>query len=108
MLWQTLLLTEVPKIMSGAVIAGSVISAGATAYAASEAADAQTNASNRANARLQDQYNQTRDDLNPFRESGVSALQDLNERRNALTAPIVMDQAALEQTPGYQLQKHKV
>jgi hypothetical protein len=104
MLWQTLLLTEVPKVAT-AIIGAAVVGAGANMVASSNAADAQKGAANQSNARLQGQYNQTRDDLNPFRESGIYALQDLNERRNQLTAPIVMDQATLEQTPGYQFTK---
>ena len=92
-------------MVATAIVGSALIGGAATAYGASQAADAQSDAANAANSRLQGQYNQTRDDLNPFRESGIYALQNLNERRNDLTAPIVMDQAALEQTPGYQFTK---
>lgn len=50
----------------------------------------------------QDQYNQTRTDLQPFTQAGQSASNQLTQQLPGLTAPINMDQATLQQTPGYQ------
>jgi hypothetical protein len=85
-----------------AVIGAGVLGAGATAYSASKAADAQTAAADKASQIAQDQYQQNRADFAPYRDAGASALNTLNGRLSELTSPIVMDQATLEQTPGYQ------
>lgn len=85
-----------------AVIGAGVLGAGATIYGANKAADTQS-----ANAKLvadmqQQQYQQTRSDLSPYRAAGTTATDQLTGRLSELTSPIVMDQAALEKTPGYQ------
>lgn len=85
-----------------AIIGGSVVSAASTAYAANKASQAQTNAANQAAQIAMQQYQTTRGDLAPFRQIGQTAATDLTNRLNQLTAPIVMDQATLEKTPGYQ------
>jgi hypothetical protein len=43
--------------------------------------------------------------LQPYTATGQQAATDLQNRLPFLTSPIVMDQAALEQTPGYQFTK---
>lgn len=53
-------------------------------------------------AMQQGQYQQNRADLSPYRDAGVNANNQLQAQLPFLTAPIVMDQAALEKTPGYQ------
>lgn len=89
-------------MVATAIIGSAAVGAAGTAYAASQAAEAQNEASERANAGLEARYQQTRSDLSPFREIGVEGANKLMGRLDQLTAPIVMDQAALEQTPGYQ------
>lgn len=84
------------------VIGAAAVGAAGTAYAASKAADAQTNAANKAADTQMNMYNQTRSDLSPYRDMGKSAGDTLMSKLSDLTAPIVMDQAALEKTPGYQ------
>jgi len=85
-----------------AVIGAGVIGAASTAYSANKAADAQTEASNKASQIAQDQYQQTRADLSPYRDIGSQASTELSGRLSELTSPITMDQATLEATPGYQ------
>ena len=85
-----------------AIIGGSVISAASQAYGAHQAAQAQTNAANLAQQTALGMYNTTRGDLSPFRQIGQVAATDLTNRLGELTAPITMDQATLEKTPGYQ------
>lgn len=85
-----------------AVVAAGAIGAGATAYSASKAADAQTKASNNAIAAQNAQIAQNREDTAPFREAGVTATNMLTGQLPALTAPMQMTQAQLEATPGYQ------
>jgi hypothetical protein len=104
MLWQTLLLTEVPKIAT-AIIGSAVIGGASQAIGASSAADAQSDAANASNRRLDAQYNQTRADLQPFRDAGYIARDDLITHLGEFTKPVRMDQNALEQTPGYQFTK---
>jgi hypothetical protein len=84
------------------VIGAAAVGAAGTAYAASKAADAQTAAADKAQQTQMNMYNTTRGDLAPFRDMGVSAAGQLTSRLADLTAPIVMDQATLEKTPGYQ------
>jgi hypothetical protein len=95
-----------------AVIGGGLLSAGATIYGASKAADAQTAAAQQAAQTAQrgqdislGMYNTTRGDLAPFRQIGQGAGDQLTSRLSDLTTPVPvpsMTQAELEQTPGYQ------
>jgi hypothetical protein len=85
-----------------AIVGAGVLGAGASIYGANKAAEAQTNAANQASALQQQQYQQTRSDLSPYRDIGGVASGQLTSRLSDLTSPIVMDQATLEKTPGYQ------
>jgi len=85
-----------------AIIGSGVIGAASTAYAAHTAAQAHTNAANTASNTALSMYNTTRGDLLPYRDIGQTASTDLTNRLTELTSPITMDQATLEQTPGYQ------
>ncbi len=84
-----------------AIIGGAVVGGVAQAYAANKASSAQVAASNKAADTTLGMYNTTRGDLAPYRQLGQTASDDLTNRLPFLTSPIVMDQAALEQTPGY-------
>jgi len=85
----------------GAIAGSGVLSAGASMFGANSAAKAQTKAAQIAAATQQKMYDQTRTDLAPFRDVGNYAAGQLQNRLTDLTSPIVMDQNALEQTPGY-------
>lgn len=85
-----------------AIIGGSVLAAAANIYGANKAASAQKSAAGKAADTAMNMYNTTRSDLLPYRAIGSDAGNRLGSRLDDLTAPIVMDQAALEQTPGYQ------
>ncbi len=85
-----------------AVIGAGALGALATGYAANKASSAQQNAANTAQQTALGMYNTTRGDLAPFRAIGEQASGQLSSRLGELTSPIIMDQAALEQTPGYQ------
>lgn len=89
-------------MVATAIIGSAVVGAGATAFGANKAADAQTAAAQAGNARLQGQYDQTRTDLQPYNVWGQQAGQYLSDHLDQFTAPIKMDQASLEATPGYQ------
>jgi len=84
-----------------AIVGAGVIGAGATAYSANRAADAQTAAADKAANTAMSQYNTTRGDTLAYRGAGIDAATRLNQN-DYYTAPIVMDQATLEKTPGYQ------
>lgn len=103
--------------LSAAIIGSSVVGAGASIIGSSNAANAQTNAANQASKVQQQQYAQTRADLLPYNTAGQGATAaenyllgiGPNNGQNvggygygALTSPIKMDEATLQQTPGYQ------
>src|SRR5882762_5200274 len=85
-----------------AIIGGSLIGAGATAYSASKASEAQTNAAQTAANTSLSMYNTTRGDLSPYRDIGGVAADQLTSRLSDLTSPITMDESTLRNTPGYQ------
>lgn len=91
----------VATAIAGAAVVGGIVNA----YTTNKAVDAQTAAQDKSIAQQKAQYTQTRSDLAPYREMGVNASNELQTRLPFLTSPIVMDQAALEQTPGYQFTK---
>lgn len=88
-----------------AIVGSAVIGGIGTAYSASKAADAQKNATDKAAATSMAMYDTTRGDLAPYRDIGGVASTELTNRLSDLTAPIVMDQATLEQTPGYEFNR---
>lgn len=97
-------------------IIGSVIGAGAQTSAADTAASAQEEAANQANATQQQMFNTTQQNIAPYLGVGNSAasaitnaagLNTSNPLTSALLSPITMDQATLEQTPGYQFEKQQ-
>lgn len=88
-----------------AILGAGLIGAAATAYSANKASEAQTGAANQAGQIAMGMYNTTRGDLAPFRQIGTNAASELQSRLPFLTSPITMDQATLEQTPGYQFTK---
>jgi len=85
-----------------AIVGSAVIGGVASAYGANKAADAQTEAAQTAANTSLGMYSQTRSDLSPYRDIGAYASSDLQKRLSDLTSPIKMDEATLEQTPGYQ------
>lgn len=87
-----------------ALIGGAAMLGGAalSSSAAKSAANTQASAANRAADVQMEMYNRTRADLRPFMEGGAQGFNALMANLDRLTAPIVMDQATLEQTPGYQ------
>lgn len=102
-----------PDPVSGIMAATSVGSGIAGIFGASSAADAQKEAAaTAAKATLEQQqkgldtqkdyFNIGADSLKPISEAGAGVYADLVKQLPDLTAPIVMDQAALEKTPGFQ------
>lgn len=88
-----------------AIIGSAAVGAAATAYSANKASNAQTAAANQSAAIAREQYQQTREDLSPYRAAGANATTELQNQLPFLTSPITMDQATLEATPGYQFTK---
>lgn len=114
--WELALGDPISAIVSaGSSIIGSVISSNAQ----EDAAQTQADAADRANAGIDARYQQIRNDLQPFRDEGVTALSGLNSlgapidpaKLQELTAkyPVQWDgsQAALEATPGYQFTREQ-
>lgn len=88
--------------MAAAVIGAGALGAVGTAVAASSAAEAQQNAAAQSSATQRQMYEQTRRDLTPYNQAGQQGMNMLMGRMGEFTSPIIMDQAALERTPGYQ------
>lgn len=88
-----------------AIVGSAVIGGAVSAYSANQASNAQQSAAQTAANTAMTQYNTTRGDLAPYRNIGGTAADQLTNRLTDLTSPIVMDQAALENTPGYQFNK---
>lgn len=59
---------------AAAIIGGSLLGAGASIFGSSKAASAQKKAAQQAGAIQKEQYEQTRADLSPYRETGANAL----------------------------------
>jgi hypothetical protein len=83
---------------------GAAIGVSGLAGAATNLIGGQTQAAaaNRAADLQQAQYKQTRADLQPFVQAGTNATNLLTQQLPSLTAPVVMDEATLRTTPGYQ------
>jgi hypothetical protein len=104
----------------GAAIGGAgILSAGASIYGSTQAANAQTNAANQANQTIQQQYQQNSQNLAPWMQNGTNSSNLLSYLtgsggsapagysgaaggQGALTAQFNPTQAQLESTPGYQ------
>jgi hypothetical protein len=85
-------------MVATAIIGSAVVGAGASIMGANAQADA---AQASADAQMK-MYKQTRADLLPYNQQGQAAGAMLSNRLTELTSPIVMDQATLRNTPGYQ------
>jgi hypothetical protein len=99
-----------------AIVGGAAIGAGAQIYSASQGASAQESAANSANNIQEQMFEQTQANISPYLQVGQAAATDItnaaglntdNPLTSALLKPIVMDQATLEQTPGYQFEKQQ-
>ncbi len=84
-----------------AVIGGAVLSAGASIYGANKAADTQSKNAALVAGMQQQQYQQTREDLGPYRDIGADASKRLTGRLSELTTPISVDPNELENSDYY-------
>lgn len=87
---------------ASAIIGSGVLAAGTTIWAANKAAGVQGDAAKSASQTSRDMFDITQKNLSPFMQGGTNAFNQLGARMPFLTSPIKMDQASLEQTPGYQ------
>lgn len=83
-------------------IAVAVGGAAIKAYSANKAAGVQKRAASAASTIEQEKLDQTAENFDPYLKTGAQANGLLSSRLNELTAPVTMDQATLEKTPGYQ------
>lgn len=90
------------SFVATAIIGAGVVGAGASIYSASQASAAQTNAANTAAATSLSQFNKVQTNLQPYIDSGNTAETTLNNQLPSLTAPVVMSEGQVKQTPGYQ------
>lgn len=88
-----------------AILASGALSAGSSIFGsmqANKSADRQYAATMAAMEEANRRYREYQNLLSPYMNMGGAASKDLQERMPFLTSPIVMDQDALEKTPGYQ------
>lgn len=85
-----------------AVVGAGVASAGASIYGSQNAASAQEQAANTASQTQMNEFNQLQGNLAPYVATGNNANAQLTNQLTSLTAPITMNEATLQQTPGYQ------
>lgn len=85
-----------------AVLGAGVLGAGASIYGASSAASAQEQAAQTASNTQLSMFNQDQADLAPYMALGQTGNNMLTSQIGNLTTPINMNEANLEQTPGYQ------
>lgn len=88
--------------MPAAIPVAAVVAGGAIkAFSADKAAGAASRAASNASTIEQQKLDATTANFNPYIQTGAQANTDLSNRLNQLTAPITMDEATLENTPGY-------
>lgn len=85
-----------------AALGAGALSAGASIYGANTAASAQENAANTASQTQLGMFNKLQQNAAPYIATGNQANSDLTSALPSLTAPINMNEATLQQTPGYQ------
>ena len=90
-----------------AILGGAAISGAASIYGANKASEAQQAAANQAAQTQMQMYQQTQRYLAPYRQAGAADLATLQGQLPFLTSPIKMDEATLEQTPGYQFTRNQ-
>lgn len=102
-----------PDPVTGVLAGASILGAGANIFGAQSAADAQREAAAVGSKAIADQqakgfatqkdyFDQGVNALQPIANTGSEVYKDLVSKLPDLTAPIVMDQATLEKTPGYE------
>jgi hypothetical protein len=89
-------------LLPAAIIGSGLIGGVSSAIGANSAASAQKSAAQQATQTQMDMFNTAKGELQPFIDAGTTGLNDLTANIDSLAAPINMDQATLEQTPGYQ------
>jgi type II secretory pathway pseudopilin PulG len=87
--------------VAAAVIGAGALGAGASIYGSKKAAETQSNAAQQAAAIQQQQYQQTRQDLAPYRAIGEEAYAQLKPRLVDLTSPISIDPDVLQNSDYY-------
>lgn len=82
--------------------AGALLGAGASAYGASQASNAQQKAAKLASQTQLSMFNQTQKNLSPFMQFGADAAGQLGGKLAGLTTPFNPTMEQLAATPGYQ------
>lgn len=88
-------------MVATAIIGSAIIGGASTAFGASQAAKAQTNASNRATDTQLAMFDKTQQNLQPFVDAGRGGIPGLTAAIPDLAAPIQLDEDWLQNTPGY-------
>ena len=89
-------------MVATATIGSAAIGAGASIFGASKAAKAQKKAAQQANQLQMAMFNRMQENQAPYMGIGKQASDLMSNKLLDFTKPVIMDQAALEATPGYQ------
>lgn len=85
-----------------AILGGAAIGAIGQAWGANKASEAQISAAKDARDTQLGIYNSNKSMLQPYIDAGTADLGTLQKKLPYLTAPVVMNETALQQTPGWQ------
>lgn len=96
-----------PAAIPAAIVGSAAVGAIASSSAANKAAKAQTSAAAQATDAQRQMFDITQGNLQPYMEAGSNSTNMLMNRLPELTQPVTMDQATLEQTPGYQFTRNQ-
>ena len=89
-------------MVATAIIGSALIGGVSSALSASSAASAQTTAAANATQAQMSMFNTAKSEQQPYIDAGTAGVNALTANMASLAAPITMDQATLEKTPGYQ------
>lgn len=90
-----------------AIIGAGVVGAASTAYAANKASNAQVQAANTAAQTQLSMYNQTRSDLEPYRQIGQNAYDVLQPKLKELTDGVSIDPNVLKDSDYYRFTENQ-
>jgi len=89
-------------LLPAAIIGSGAISAIGSIAGANAAAGAQEQAANTATQAQLQMFDTSKGELQPYIDAGTTGLNKLTANLDSIAAPINMDQATLEATPGYE------
>src|ERR1700744_1469631 len=88
--------------LAAGIIGAGALTAGGSIFWAPTRAKSQGSGANQADQTQMAMFDAEQSNLRPYMNSGINAGNELQSLLPSLTAPITMNEATLQQTPGYQ------